>query len=136
MTILVVEADDAERHLLLKLCAQAGCTAVGVWEGRAALDYLQMTAAPVWVILLDLEIALADETLCIRLCYSHVGGVIPIVTMSARQDTASAAARLGIAAYLTKPFAPDTIDALVRCYAPVPRSRELGGIHDDPGDRR
>jgi DNA-binding response OmpR family regulator len=136
MTILIVEADDTERHLLLDLCAQVGCGAIGVRESRAALDYLQKTTELPWVILLDLRIALNDGVIYAIIQRDPTLAAIPIMIMADGQDIAAQAARLGVGAYLTKPFEGNPIEAIVRCYALASRSRVRGGIRDDPGGGR
>src|SRR5262245_53355413 len=127
MTILVVDDNELVRYILWEVLRELDYEAIGVADGRAALDYLHSTSERPRLIILDPMVPQMDGwTFCAALRRDSNLAAIPIVITSACQDLADETARLGAVAYLTKPLDYDRLAAIVQHYA-GPGQRELGG---------
>jgi CheY-like chemotaxis protein len=112
--VLVVEDDEDIRDSLLEILRDEGLAACGSPHGAAALEHLR-SAGPVSLILLDRLMPVMDgPTFCAELAEDEALARIPIVLLTAESDAAQQAAKLGLAAGLSKPVALGTLLSLVR----------------------
>jgi DNA-binding response OmpR family regulator len=108
MRILVVEDQDSIRCLIEALMSARGHNVVAVGSGAKALDLAVST--PPDVVLLDLHLpGLYDGfAVCEKLRAHPTTRAVPVVIISARDDTESRnkAATAGATSYYGKPFSP------------------------------
>lgn len=102
--VLVVEDDPDTRQMLVAALCDEGYLAIPALDGQHALRSALATQ-PV-AIVLDLMMPEADGAEFVRdyRRRSGDGATPPIVVVSARQDAAAVAARIGARACLAKPF--------------------------------
>jgi DNA-binding response OmpR family regulator len=114
--ILVVAADADMRALLADLLAVEGHSVVVAADGLAALDVA--ATPPPELILLDLDLLQpgSDGPTFVREYRAQPGSHAPIIVMSAARDVHEAAATLGAAGHLRKPFDVGTLSALLAHY--------------------
>jgi CheY-like chemotaxis protein len=110
MHILVVDDDDAIRSLWTKLLQRTGHQARGAAHGQEALDYLRDTELLPQIILLDLMMPTMNgwEFLKERKHQPRLAA-IPVVVISAADFRSSYLAFYGVATYLQKPVAMQTL---------------------------
>ena len=109
--LVVAEDNETVRDLLLLLAKQRGIRAVAAVDGRAAMDLVRPETKAV---LLDLEMPRWDGFQCLEYLAEKFPGIPAIILSS--QDQASEAVRalkLGAVDYLTKPFDPEELFAVL-----------------------
>ena len=108
MKILVVEDQDSIRRMIEALVTGRGHQVTGVANGAKALEACMHDAPD--IVLLDLNLpGLYDGfEVCRRLRLDHATRNVPVVIISAMDDSESRtkAADAGANAYYTKPFSP------------------------------
>ncbi|MCB1005210.1 MAG: response regulator transcription factor, partial [Acidimicrobiales bacterium] len=133
--VLVVEDDAALRETLSLLLVRAGLEVTSVRDGVAALE--AEAGGAVDLVLLDLMLPELDGfEVCRRL---RVRSAVPIVVLTARDDTADIVRGLELGAddYLTKPFEPVELVARVRAAlrrreaTPLPAGLRFGDLDID-----
>ncbi len=105
LPVLVVEDNATERYALEHLLAQFDYTTVTLSSGEEAIEYLK--TSKVAAILMDLSLPGIDGFQCaerIRSLSQHKD--VPIIALTGRTDQHSqdAATKVGMTAYLSKPF--------------------------------
>ena len=118
MRILVVEDQDSIRRMIEALVSARGYDVIAVTNGTKALDVAMTT--PPDAVLLDLNLPGQYDgfEVCRRLRADPTTRAVPIVIISAMDDSESRAKATdaGATAYYTKPFSPlallKEIDAL------------------------
>jgi DNA-binding response OmpR family regulator len=113
--ILIVEDDRALAGTLeIGLLAIENADTVTVFDGRAAMDYLQTHAPPPAVVLTDLDLPRVDGVHLIRWMRTRPELLrVPVIAMSARAE-GDAAAAAGANAFVPKPFALAEVRARVQ----------------------
>jgi CheY-like chemotaxis protein len=107
--VLVVEDDFDIRESLVDLLEDDGMEAVSAKDGRDGLLALRMNP-DVRLILLDLSMPMMDgRAFRAEQLADPALASIPVVVLSAEPDIASAAAELGAAFALPKPFRPEML---------------------------
>ncbi|HEU0119331.1 MAG TPA: response regulator [Bryobacteraceae bacterium] len=103
-TILIVEDDRALAGTLeIGLLALTGVDTVTVFDGRAAMDYLESHRPPA-LVLTDLDLPRVDGYALIAWVRTHPElRSLPIIAMSARDD-GTGARQAGANDFLMKPF--------------------------------
>jgi Response regulator containing CheY-like receiver, AAA-type ATPase, and DNA-binding domains len=118
-TVLVIEDDPDTQDAICGLLEYSGYRAVGVNNGREALDFLKTHSAP-QVIVLDLMMPVMngwefrdfqreDETLA----------RIPVVVISASGTPHNVVLGTGAVDYVPKPFDPDRLVAAIERITPI-----------------
>ncbi|MGE3844078.1 MAG: response regulator transcription factor [Vicinamibacterales bacterium] len=135
--ILIVEDDQALGRQIVKHLSDAGFDPTWMTDGAAALD---VDPAPFSLLILDLMLPGAHGLDVLK--HLRTGSDLPVLILSARNDTADKVRALGFGAddYLTKPFWPDELVARVRARIRRPlltRSDvvEVGGLVIDVAGR-
>lgn len=106
--ILIVEDDDAIRHMLADVLQDAGYAVAMAVDGIDALDQLEQH--PPDAILLDLMMPLMDGWNFIETCRGkHGAHGIPIGILSAAPQLLRTADAWGIQVAVSKPFALDDL---------------------------
>jgi two-component system phosphate regulon response regulator PhoB len=123
--ILIVEDEDLIRDMVIIALEEEGYAAIGVKDGRSALELLQSneTNAPEsrWdLVVLDLMLPEINGLDICRLLRYH-GNIIPILILSAKASETDRVLGLEVGAddYLTKPFS--TRELVARCRALIRR---------------
>jgi CheY-like chemotaxis protein len=107
--ILVVEDDDDLRVVIVLALELAGSSAVGVTNGRWALDYLDSGGLPS-AILLDLKMPRADGARFLwALLDEPRWAKIPVIVCSGDCDAIRNRALPGVGSWLYKPFTASTL---------------------------
>jgi DNA-binding response OmpR family regulator len=109
--ILLVEDDQALGAQIVKQLREAGFDPTWITDGRAALD-----ASPDQFSLLILDLMLPGVHGLDVLKHLRSGSDVPVLILSARNDSADKVRALGLGAddYVTKPFWPEELVARVR----------------------
>jgi CheY-like chemotaxis protein len=103
--VLVIEDHPDVRDLLCEGLALAGCEVTGVAEGAAACRHLDGDDRPPCVIVLDLMMPGMNGWEFREWQRAHPRhGSIPVILVTAVPGAAAEAARLGVDAFLPKPF--------------------------------
>jgi two-component system chemotaxis response regulator CheY len=114
-TILVVDDSATIRRMVIASLRQlSGARFVQAGNGLEAIEHLALT--PIDMIILDLNMPDMHGLEVVQFVRSHQAyREIPIVILTTRGDDSSREALLdaGASAYLTKPFAPQTLSAHV-----------------------
>lgn len=111
-SVVVVEDDEAIREDLAELLADEGYAVIAARDGVDALE--RIAGADVGLFLLDLMMPRMDGwELRARLRADPAHADVPVILISGAGDGPAAAASLGVAAYLKKPFDVDRLLALV-----------------------
>ena len=111
--ILVVDDEPAIRRLLSMALACEGCIVFEAEDGLDALQQLQASDALPDVMLLDLRMPRMDGPTLLRMMQSDVRlRSLPVIALSATQGMYDSG-RLGVAAYLDKPFNLDSLLAAI-----------------------
>ncbi|WP_448380519.1 response regulator [Gloeomargarita sp.] len=118
--VLVVEDVMAEQKLMVALLQRAGYKAVGQSSAEAAWAWLEQHGLPSLVVT---DIGLPGESgldLCRRIRAHPDWRGLPVVICSCRDREADRfwAQRQGATDYLTKPYTPQQLLAMVRKYVP------------------
>jgi CheY-like chemotaxis protein len=112
--ILVVENNDDLRSVIILILENAGCSAVGVANGKEALDYLCRGRLPS-AILLDLKMPLMDGATFRSMQLTEPRWArIPVVVCPAVCDPSDYCGLPGVAAWLRKPFSATVLVDAVR----------------------
>lgn len=114
-TILIVEDDRALAGTLeIGLLAIDDVDTVTVFDGRAAMEFLEAHAPPPAIVLTDLDLPRVDGYQLITWMRAQPGlRRVPVVAMSARHDGAEAL-KAGANEFLAKPFPLATVRARVK----------------------
>jgi len=114
--ILIVEDDRALAGTLeIGLLAIENADTVTVFDGRAAMEYLQTHPQPPAVVLTDLDLPRVDGVHLIRWMRGRPELLrVPVIAMSARDEEAATAAAAGANAFVPKPFALAEVRARVQ----------------------
>ncbi|MGA2585169.1 MAG: response regulator [Tepidisphaeraceae bacterium] len=116
--VLVVEDDEGLNDIVCRYVKLAGCSARGALDGQTALRAVKEHVPS--MVLLDLM--LPDTTgfaVCEQLKRDDSTRCVPVVMMTALADDESRRRGLACGAieYMTKPFDPDRLIAVIRKYA-------------------
>jgi len=114
-TILIVEDDRALAGTLeIGLLAFENVDTVTVFDGRAAMDFLETRMPPPAIVLTDLDLPRVDGFQLIRWMRTQPELLrVPLIAMSARHDGAEAI-KAGANLFLPKPFTLATARARVQ----------------------
>jgi two-component system, chemotaxis family, chemotaxis protein CheY len=130
LNILVVDDDAAIRALICRMCRKMSIRAVFEAEaGKEALHWLRTAADPVDLIICDWNMPqMSGMELMNRM--RSMGLAVPFIMLTGRSDLDSviAAKNAGVAAYLTKPFSPENLQAKILFGV----GRTLDAQADDP----
>jgi len=115
LNILVVEDEAATRAVICRMCRRMGVRAVFEAEGgKEALHWLSTATDPVNLVICDWNMPeISGIELASRM--RSMGLAIPFMMLTGRADPGSvdAAKNAGVAAYLTKPFSPQDLQAKI-----------------------
>ncbi|MBN2247493.1 MAG: response regulator [Coriobacteriia bacterium] len=126
LSVLVVDDSDVIRRMIVKTMRLAELATDAVYEaanGREALDV--MGANWIDVVLADLNMPVMDGLEMIQtMRRSPEFADIPVIVVSTEgaESRIDELERLGIAAYLRKPFTPEQIRDTLRCLPVAPRA--------------
>jgi len=116
ISVLVVEDNITNQKILCKQLTKVGCKAIGVGDGKQALDWIKNTKhwegmEPLSIILMDVEMPVMDGLTCTRRIrelesLGEMNGHIPIIGTSANARSAQVEDILqaGMDASISKPF--------------------------------
>jgi DNA-binding response OmpR family regulator len=111
MRILIIEDSDSIRRMLEALVAARGFEVTAVRSGAKGLEFAFETVPD--VVLLDLNLTGSYDgfEVCRRLRANVLTRVVPIVIITAMDDSESKrrAVEVGASAYYTKPFSPTAL---------------------------
>jgi CheY-like chemotaxis protein len=113
--VLVVDDDDVIRQLITVNLELEGFDVMTAYDGQDALDKVKSFGPD--VITLDVMMPRVDGwEAAARLRDDPETSTIPVILLSARAQDSDIARgdRIGVDAYLTKPFDPDELIVLVR----------------------
>ncbi len=116
--ILIVDDDDAIRELVSMALGDEGYEVLAAWHGEEALALAEKT--PPDLILLDMRMPVMDGWEFAQTYRERGGPQAPIVVLTAARDAAEAAAQIGAAGYLAKPFDLEALLSTVARYARNP----------------
>jgi CheY-like chemotaxis protein len=126
MTILIVDDDAGIRTLLTVFLARHGYAAVSVPHGLAALDHLQQHAPLPELILLDRMMPVMDGAAFRRTQQTDARlASIPVIVISAAENSHAHAPTLTADAYLPKPIDFTALLKLVEHYCGQSRQRGM-----------
>jgi DNA-binding response OmpR family regulator len=108
--ILVVDDDPAIRKTVAEILALEDYQVATASNGAEAL--LQLERVRPWLVLLDMRMPILDGWGFVRVLQER-GLSLPILIMTAAQDTRRWAKEVGAAGYLAKPFDLDELLAAV-----------------------
>ena len=114
--IILVEDDESTARLMQHCLQKAGFTVERIADGRAALELVKRSRLPALVII-DYLMPYADGLKVTRkLRDDPVWEVVPVIciTGTTHDDTMIQGLRLHSDGFLTKPFGPEELIALVR----------------------
>jgi DNA-binding response OmpR family regulator len=123
--ILIVDDDEANRHLLSRRLLRAGYSVHAVDGGRAALDYL--AATPVDMVMLDIQMPEMSGLDVLRIIRTNAATCqlpVVLVTAKALADDVATGYALGANDYITKPI--DFASMLARLQAVLTASTDGG----------
>ena len=128
-TVLVVEDEDDIRELVRFHLAKEGFEVAEAADGEAALKWLQKHT-PVLVVLDLMLPVLSGLEVCKRIKSEPRTDDVPVVMLTAKGEEADIVIGLELGAddYITKPFSPRVLVALIRA---VLRRRERGMAGED-----
>jgi CheY-like chemotaxis protein len=110
--ILVVDDDPAIRDVVADILEMSDYRVTTASNGVEALDRIR--SEPPAAVLLDLMMPVMDGWEFLERCRRRRPcAQLPVAVMSAAHDAAWAARKLGVQAYLTKPFELDAVLAVV-----------------------
>lgn len=114
MTILIVDDDAAIREMLSQTLEDEGYVVTTAPDGQAALGVLDKGQAQIGLIILDLMMPRMNGWQFLEARQStQVGGKIPVLVLSARNDLDQQIAALPVAGHLPKPCDLDQLLAKV-----------------------
>jgi len=133
ISVLVVEDNITNQTILCKQLTKIGCEAVGVGDGKQALDWIKRTKhwegkEPLSIILMDVEMPVMDGLTCTRKIrelesLGEMNGHIPIIGTSAnaRSEQVADILEAGMDTSVSKPFriselVPKMVTVLKRGY--------------------
>lgn len=129
--ILIVEDEDLIRDMIVLALQEEGYEAIGVKDGRRALEILQNNDNPTPESRLDLVIldVMLPQINGLDICrlLRHHGNIIPILILSAKASETDRVLGLEVGAddYLTKPFSMREL--IARCRALIRRQGFTSG---------
>ncbi len=100
--VLVVDDDDTIRELIAMALVDEGYEVETAVHGKEALD--RVGRSPLSLILLDMRMPVMDGWEFAQVYRQLPGPHAPIVVLTAGRDAANAAAQIGAAGFLAKPF--------------------------------
>ena len=110
--ILVVDDDPSIRDVVADILEMSDYRVTTASNGAEALDRIRVERPA--AVLLDLMMPIMDGREFLERCRQRQAcACLPVALMSAAHDAASAARRLGVQAYLTKPFEMEAVLAVV-----------------------
>ena len=109
--VLVVDDDPDVRGILGMLLSREGFEVVTAIDGAAALEHV--TDERIALVVLDLQMPRLDGSQ-FRRVYGERGGHAPILLVTAAEIGAGDLERLGVSAYVAKPFDIETLLEIVR----------------------
>jgi CheY-like chemotaxis protein len=113
--ILVIDDDEDLRESLIAYLEDHGYATAGAVNGKDALDMLSDLSERPSVIVLDLMMPIMDGRMFREAqLMSPKLGSIPVILISAYDNSAEVAQELNIDAHLSKPIDPDDFLRLVR----------------------
>jgi two-component system, OmpR family, response regulator MtrA len=118
--MLVVEDEAAISHMIAQILKIEGYTCVVVADGRRALDVLRSGTFD--LVLLDVMLPGKDGiTILKEIRDEPTLSAVPVVMLSAKTDDATTWAgwRAGCNYYMTKPFDPDQLLAILKQLEPA-----------------
>jgi DNA-binding response OmpR family regulator len=113
-TVLLVEDDEATRHIMTRILVREGYLALTAESGHDALSYLRAPLSPIDVVILDVHLPdVSGIDLCARIREQHPN--VPVVVCTGEADPTEAARllALGVRRYFCKPIAADELLASV-----------------------
>ena len=120
-TILIVDDSTTMRRMII--AALRGLGDVAFEQAVSGLDAMErLVLAPVDLMVLDLNMPDVHGYEVLRFVRTHEAfGRLPVIVLTTRSDDASRSAAMdeGATAYLTKPFAPETLLPEVRRHLPA-----------------
>lgn len=123
--IIIVEDDDSTARLMQHCLSRAGFSVEIITDGRAALELVERETLPALVII-DYLMPYADGlkvTLTLRDDPQWTTVPIVCVTGTTHENTMTQGLRLHSDGFLTKPFRPEELVALVRRLTAAATSR-------------
>src|SRR6516225_6058127 len=103
-TVLLVEDDEATRHIMTRILVHEGYLALSAESGHDALSFLRAPLSPIDVVILDVHLPdVSGIDLCRRIREQHPD--LPVVVCTCEADPAVAARllELGVRRYFRKP---------------------------------
>ena len=100
--VLVVDDDDTIRELIAMALVDEGYEVETAVHGKEALD--QVGKCALSLILLDMRMPVMDGWEFAQVYHQLPGPHAPIIVLTAGRDAANAAAQIGAAGFLAKPF--------------------------------
>lgn len=120
-TILIAEDDHAIIEVIKIILEDAGYITIGVSDGKSIVD-IAMQQKPA-LILLDIWISGENgEEIAKKLKSTKNTRHIPIVMISANNETEQIAKKAGVKDFLQKPFNMEDLIAIVRKYTDKPQT--------------
>ncbi|MEX2481712.1 MAG: response regulator [Gammaproteobacteria bacterium] len=113
--IIIVEDDDSTARLMQHCLSRVGFNVEIITDGRAALELVERDTLPA-LIIIDYLMPYADGLKVTRTLRDHARwAVVPIIciTGTTHDDTMIQGLRLHSDGFLTKPFRPEELVALV-----------------------
>lgn len=120
MRVLVADDDRQISQLLCQMLQAAGHRPMPAYDGASALMAAMRTPAPE-LIVLDLQMPAGDgQTTLAKLKQSSKTALIPVLVVSATQDSQlrDQVLALGAVAFLAKPVSPDLFIDAVEAFGP------------------
>lgn len=114
--IIIVEDDDSTARLMRHCLSRIGYSVEIITDGRAALELVERESLPA-LIIIDYLMPYADGLKVTRTLRDHARWTdVPIIciTGATHEDTMIQGLRLHSDGFLTKPFRPEELIALVR----------------------
>ncbi len=119
-TVLLVEDDEATRHIMTRILVREGYLALSAESGHDALSFLHAPLSPIDVVILDVHLPdVSGIDLCRRIREQHPD--LPVVVCTGEADPAEAARLLelgNVTRYFRKPIAADELLASVEAALP------------------
>ena len=117
MDILIVDDDSSIREMLRLFLGLKGYTVALATNGQEALDYLEQSAQPPQLILLDLMMpVMSGAEFRAAQRQSHALASIPVALISAAENLRDTAPSLDAEAYLPKPIDFEALLSTVERY--------------------
>src|SRR6266481_2770120 len=118
-TVLLVEDDEATRHVMTRILVREGYMTLSAETGHDALGFLRTPLSPIDVVILDVHLPdVSGIDLCARIREQYPN--LPVVVCTGEAEPAEAARllELGVHRYFCKPVAADELLATVEAALP------------------